>query len=121
MAYPRQRLDFDEWRMLASSDPEAFEALRREVLQAVIERAPEHRRRRLRGLQWRIDQVRERSASPLAACISLSDMMWEAFAGDSGLVETLRGGYHRSTAHPEKREAGSAEVITLTRRGDRHQ
>jgi hypothetical protein len=84
-------MDFDAWRLLASTDPEAFEAERRKVLQAVIERAPARRRQRLEGLQWRVDQVRRRSASPMAACISLSDMMWEAFAGKRGLLATLRG------------------------------
>jgi hypothetical protein len=92
MAYPTRRLDFDEWRALACSDPDAFEAMRRRVLQAVIDRAPERRRRRLQGLQWRVDQVRGRSANPMAACISLSDMMWESFAGDNGLLQALQGG-----------------------------
>jgi len=86
-------LDFDEWRILAISDPEGFEARRRKVLQAAIERAPEKCQRRLQGLQWRIDIVRRHSASPMAACISLSDMMWESFAGNQGLVEILHGRY----------------------------
>lgn len=112
MAYPTQRLDFDEWRMLASTDPEAFEARRRKVLQAVIERAPERHRPRLRGLQWRVDLVRRRSSNPLTACILLSDMMWEAFAGDRGLVVALRGG-----ASPSKKclIEGGAKVIPLAK------
>jgi len=114
MAYPVQYLDFDEWRVLARSDPEAFEAMRRKVLQAVIDRAPEKRRQRLQGLQWRVDQVRRRCANPMAACISLSDMMWEAFAGDRGLVETLRG----SSPHPGNDPAGGpAKVIPLEKPG----
>jgi len=112
MAYPVQYLDFDEWRVLARSDPEAFEAMRRKVLQAVIDRAPEKRRQRLQGLQWRVDQVRRRCANPMAACISLSDMMWEAFAGDRGLVETLRG----SSPHPGA--GGPAKVIPLEKPGN---
>ncbi|MFO7594007.1 MAG: DUF3135 domain-containing protein [Pseudomonadota bacterium] len=85
-------LDFDQWRLLAKTDPEAFENRRRELLEAVIARAPERRRQRLRGLQWRADVVRRRSSSPLAACITLSDMMWRSFAGSNGLVERLNGG-----------------------------
>ena len=91
MADSRQHLDFDEWRVLASRDPDEFEAARRKALDAVIARAPERRRQRLRGLQWRVDQVRGRSSSPMAACISLTDMMWESFAGENGLMDALHG------------------------------
>ncbi len=108
MAYHPQRLDFDEWQALARSDPEAFEVMRRRVLQSVIERAPERSRRRLKGLQWRVDQVRRRAVSPMAACISLSDMMWEAFAGDNGLAQALRGGLDAAG-----RGGKVAEVIPL--------
>lgn len=91
MAHSRQPRDFDEWRLLAIRDPEGFEAARRRVLDEVIAQAPENRRHRLKGLQWRVDRVRERSATPLAACISLSGMMWESLAGDNGLLDALRG------------------------------
>lgn len=91
MARSGRNLDFEQWSQLARRDPEAFEDRRRELIDAVIARAPQDRQQRLRGLQWRVDQVRSRSSNPLAACISLTDMMWEAFAGDNGLIETLRG------------------------------
>lgn len=84
-------LDFDQWRLLARSDPEAFESRRREVIDAAIARAPAKRQPRLRGLQWRIDLMRRRASTPLAACITLSDMMWQAFAGSNGLLERLHG------------------------------
>lgn len=86
-----RHLDFDQWRLLAHSDPEAFESRRRELIDKVIARAPENRQQRLRGLQWRVDLVRRRASSPLAACITLSDMMWQAFAGSNGLLERLHG------------------------------
>ena len=91
MDSPVRHLDFEQWSLLASLDPEEFENRRKALIDAVISKAPERRRQRLRGLQWRVDQVRSRSSNPLAACISLSDMMWESFAGTNGLVETLRG------------------------------
>lgn len=109
-----RHLDFDEWRALATADPEAFEAMRSKVLQAAIERAPKGKRPRLLGLQWRVDQVRRRSATPMAACISLSDMMWEAFAGDKGLLQTLHCG--PCTAGKDSAE-GLAEVIPLRKPG----
>ncbi len=85
----RGRIDFDQMRMLAASDPEAFEAYRREVIEGAIARAPARRRERLRCLQWRIEQVREHAANPMAACISLSGMMWEAVTGEQGLQARL--------------------------------
>jgi hypothetical protein len=110
MADSIARRDFDEWRVLAGSDPEEFEAERRRVLDAVIARAPEKRRQRLRGLQWRVDYIRRRCASPLAACISLTDMMWDSFAGKNCLLEALHG-EPRSSARD--RADGAAEVIPL--------
>jgi hypothetical protein len=106
-----RQLDFEQWRLLASRDPEEFENRRKALIDAVISRAPERRQQRLRGLQWRVDQVRNRSSNALAACISLSDMMWESFAGSNGLVETLQ----RAKDEPPTREQESnrASVISL--------
>lgn len=83
------QIDFDHWSDLASSDPAAFEARRNQLIEDVIRRAPAHRQQRLRGLQWRLDLVRSRSQTPLAACIRISEMMWEAVIGEGGLRDTL--------------------------------
>lgn len=109
-----RHLDIEQLRVLASSDPEGFEQRRRELIDAVIDRAPERRRKRLRGLQWRVDQVRSRSSNPLAACISLSDMMWEAFAGSNGLLETLRG--NSDARIPQSRTGYPAKVVPLRKK-----
>lgn len=114
MADLRQHLDFDEWRVLASSDPDEFEAKRRKVLDAVIARAPEKRRKRLKGLQWRVDQVRGRSSTPLAACISLSDMMWESLAGTNGLLDALRG------EHSQANKGGRRSAVIQMRKDFRN-
>ncbi len=81
---------FNEWAALARSDPRAFEALRREKVALLIERAPASRRRRLQALQWRIDQECNRARSPLEACRRLSGMMWDSVLGKGGLLESLR-------------------------------
>ncbi len=81
---------FDEWSRLAARDPAGFEERRRAVIADFIEGCPAARRQRLRSVQWRVDRERERSATPLAACIRLSEMMWRSFAGESGLRESLR-------------------------------
>ena len=89
MANKAREMDFDAWRRLAEQDPEGFERHRRRTLRAAIQRAPGRRRRRLEGLQWRVDLERRRASCPMAACVRLSNMMWESVAGDNGLLETL--------------------------------
>ena len=98
----RQLMDFEQLRKLASQDPEGFEAMRREMIEELIDRASERCRRRLRGLQWQIDQVRVHSSSPMAACVSLSNMMWESFAGEEGLVDTLNRRHDSGDSAPVK-------------------
>jgi hypothetical protein len=84
-----QTMDFNEWLRLAQQDPETFESARLDMIDEVIKSAPEEQRAKLRCLQWRIDQVRRRSNTPLGACISLSHMMWERVVGDEGLLEHI--------------------------------
>ena len=85
-----KKLDFDTAMRLAREDPQAFEAYRREAIDAFIGQAPARNRERLRRLQWRIDQERRRSGNPLSACVRLYDMMWDSFAGEQGLVSHLQ-------------------------------
>lgn len=101
--------DFDDLLSLAQQSPDEFEDKRKKVIEEAIARAPEARQERLRALQWRIEQVRERSANPLAACISLSNMMWDAFSGSHGLVETLNKGTRLELAEDRPR----ADVVPL--------
>ena len=85
----REQFDFDDWASLALRDPEAFEARRAELIEEFLSEQPEERRMRLRRLQWRIDRERERSGTPLAACIRISRMMWDSVTGQRGLVQSL--------------------------------
>ena len=85
----KQPMDFEQWIRLATQDPEGFEAMRLDMIEELIGAASLRCQQRLRGLQWRIDRVRELAPNPLAACLTLSGMMWETFAGDGGLVQTL--------------------------------
>lgn len=105
---PCKHFDFDEWFALAQADPSRFEARRREVIDAFIDGQAADRRQRLRRLQWRIDRERERSGSPLGACMRLSNLMWDRFAGDGGLVALLNG-----ATQPRRRSArpGTAKVL----------
>lgn len=77
----RQELpDFDTLKAMAEQDPEGLENLRQQHVNALIDQAPEPMRRRLRGLQFQIDAQRQIHTTPLAACIKLSQMMYESFS-----------------------------------------
>lgn len=73
------QLNIRMWMDLAETDPEKFEAMRAEAIERMIEAASEKRRSHLRRLQWRVDKVRERATTPMAATIAISEMMWDSF------------------------------------------
>lgn len=82
--------EFDDWAELARTDPNAFEARRRAVIDEFIDSVPERNRHHLRCLQWRVDMERKRASTPLAACYQIYRMMWQSFAGERGLMSALR-------------------------------
>lgn len=71
--------DFDTLATLAEQDPEGFEELRQQHIEALIASAPATTRQRLRGLQFQIDAQRRLHSNPLAACIKISQMMHDSF------------------------------------------
>lgn len=73
-----QEMGFDEWKTLAQQDPAAFEDMRRQHIDSFIAGVPEEKRRRLKGLQWQIDQTRSLARTPMASCIAISNMMWDS-------------------------------------------
>lgn len=77
------------WRELIRTDPEAFEAKRREVIESYISSVPADRQQRLRRLQWRIDIERKRAANPLQSCLSIYSMMMDSVYGDHGLLNAI--------------------------------
>ncbi len=81
------QFDFDHWAELARDDPAVFEQLRQLTLDLAILKRSRRNRERLQGLQWRIDRLREQSRTPMAACVNLSNMMWDTF-------EKLNETYH---------------------------
>jgi hypothetical protein len=99
---------FDVLVDMARNDPHGLETLRRSLTNAVITAAPnEEARRRLRGLQFRIDMERERATTPLAATIRLSELMCHSLAR-----------LHRSMVDPvalrdETSRSGGATIIPL--------
>ena len=74
-------LEFDYLCKLYKSDPEKFEALRKQEIESFISSAPESSQKRLRGLQFQVDAKREiYKNAPFKACIEISKMMHESFA-----------------------------------------
>ena len=72
---------FDVLVDLARNDPQGLEDLRRSLTTAVIDGAAnDATKRRLEGLQFRVDLERERAATPLAATIRISEMMCQSLA-----------------------------------------
>ena len=66
---------------MARNDPEGLETLRRSLTNAVIATArSEDSRRRLLGLQFRVDLERRRATTALAATIRISEMMCRSLA-----------------------------------------
>ncbi|OUS25300.1 hypothetical protein A9Q99_22175 [Gammaproteobacteria bacterium 45_16_T64] len=104
-------LDFEELQRLAQDDPDKLEKLRIQWCEQLISEAPSDYRRKLRGLQFRIDMERRKSKSPMAACISLSGMMHDSFDNlryalneASGLSEHNTG-YREDTTSAQAQEA----------------
>lgn len=72
---------FDVLVDMARNDPQRLEKLRRRLTEHVIAGATtEQKRKRLEGLQFRVDLERERARSPLAATIKISEMMCHSLA-----------------------------------------
>lgn len=97
---------FDEMAMLAKTDPAAFEMMRTELCEQAIARAPLHMRRRLQGLQFKIDMERKRSGSSMGACIRISQLMNESLLKLNAALSNPR-------AYLEHYYSQSAEVIGL--------
>ncbi len=109
-----EQFDFEDWASLAQNDPAAFEAKRQEMIDKLIEGAPEDLRQRLRSFQWRIDMERSRSANPLQACIRISNMTWDLIYADRGFLWSLQAMSDPSSLlNAVPAESGSANVIVL--------
>lgn len=77
----RRLPEFDVLVDMARNNPERLERLRRELTEDIIEGADnEHHKKRLAGLQFRVDLERRRARTPLAATIKISEMMCHSLA-----------------------------------------
>lgn len=112
MRSPYTDMGFDDWRELASEDPQAFETARSAVIEEFLATVPDASIKRLRGLQWRIDTIRHCSSNPMAACIGIYNMMWEKLAGENGMLDAMTGLIHPETIYsPAPME--SAQILAF--------
>lgn len=88
------------------SDPAALEKVRNELTCQMFENAPEDVRRRLEGLQFRINMELRRARTPEARFIKISSMMHESFA-------ELNHCLNNPHAALEKKDTRPATVVRL--------
>jgi len=110
---PESAFNFEEWALLAKSDPQAFEAKREEAIAAMIAGAPPRVQVRLHGLQWKIDAERSLASNPLSACMRIFNQMWTSVYGEGGLLEALH-----SLEGPPLPERSPGIVLQLHQRQD---
>ncbi|MES3007392.1 MAG: DUF3135 domain-containing protein [Pseudomonadota bacterium] len=72
--------DFDTLVTLHKEQPEELERIRSELTNAILENTTGESRRRLQGLQFRINMELRKARTPEARFIKMSSMMHEAFA-----------------------------------------
>ena len=78
---------FDELKELAANDPYQLEAIRNSHINHALTTASPRFKRKLAGLQFKIDAEREKHhSSPLGSCIKIYEMMNDSF---SDLQEAL--------------------------------
>jgi len=109
--------DFEEWALLAKTDPQAFEAKREAEIARLIDKASPRSQTRLRGLQWRVDTERQRVSNPLSSCMRIFNLMWDSVYGERGLLEALHG----LEGHAPLPERPPADVLKLQRRSSDQQ
>jgi Protein of unknown function (DUF3135) len=63
---------------LARTNPEKLESIRKQEIETLINNAPSHMQRRLRGLQFQIDCKRQTHPNPMGACLAISAMMLDS-------------------------------------------
>lgn len=110
----RPTFDFDAWAELARKDPQAFELERKLLIERAIMRAPEDKQKRLRCLQWKLDQIRNLASTPMAACLQINRLLWESIAGEQGLLHSLQR--LQSEQRPDSGNQTPAKILQFQHR-----
>lgn len=118
MAYMQNintEFNFDEWAKMAKEDPDAFEDMRTQMIQNVIDSTSPEIKKRMQGLQWQIDNIRSTSSNPMASCLKISQMMWDNVLGEDGLVENMQKLNNPEQISKPKQPKESATIISLNK------
>lgn len=116
---------YDVLAQLARNDPVAYEAWRCEVIEDFIDNAPEKIKPRLRGLQWRVECVRQQSKTALGSAVRLNDLMWKSFLNlnehwrDLANMAAERAELHLAVPSGKPEAARSAQIIEFPALGSR--
>jgi len=108
------KFDFDEWLALYRDDPIAFEEKRALWIDMIINSAPVKYQRRLHGIMFKVNTIRQREKNPIQTCMKISDMMMDSlsdlrfFLGD--LSYTLQGGQNDI-----KSQESTAKILEFVR------
>lgn len=105
--------NFDEWVRLAKENPDAYEDMRKKMIQEVIDDTSPEVRRRMEGLQWQIDQIRSTSTNPMSSCLKISQMMWDKTIGEDGLLDHMRRLSEPSQISKAVKPKESAKIIDI--------
>ncbi|MCI0652986.1 MAG: DUF3135 domain-containing protein [Methylococcaceae bacterium] len=100
--------DFDYWKQLAKKDPVKFEHDRQDAINDIIETCPVYLRKRLRGLQWRIDLEIRRSKNAMDSCLRLNRMMMDSVCACDGLIHSVR-----SLTGPDHKSYSVTEAVVI--------
>lgn len=106
---------FDNMRALHNKDPQAFEALRTQLVNDYIHSIPSQRRTRVKGLQFKIDARRQMASTPMAACIELSNMMHETFLEMNYSLHGFSDATENTEFFNSEPEQQSAQIIPFRR------
>ena len=60
------------------------------MIEQAIQRAPTHKQHRLRCLQWKLDQIRNTSRTPMQASLRINRLLLENVTGPQGLLNSLQ-------------------------------
>lgn len=90
--------NFDVLLHLANHHPEEFERLRQARIDQLMTQASNESQRKLKGLQFQIDAQRQIHACPMASCMKISEMMYQA-VGE--LSQCLNGALEPQPAYAE--------------------
>lgn len=106
--------EFDDWRSLHQSDPQAFELKREEWINHLINEAPEQYQKRLNGIKFHLDGIRATESCAMQTCIKASSMMMDSLADMGSFLEelkfTLTGGVDQSQL-----EKQTADILQFVR------